>query len=322
VGIDYSYTRMAGLQSGTHDISQSAAKHQYAMRPTEMTSRRIDVSAAYSFNPTYQLALTLPWVRNTMNMAHYMTDHSICGLLGYSIDLYQRDGIRHKMAPVQGIGDLTLEGSIRLLDEGTPATGAHRIFLRPGLKLPTGEYKAKSIIDSDNGRETIPYWDSGDHDMPMQTPYADPCMQPGTGSWDALAQLAYLYQKEKFGAALTGGYQLTTRNSLGYEYGDSAWIGVFPSYAPFDRLRVTTGLRYRHIARSQDHGGRYTDKTSASQDPASTGGDLVDAVLSLDCYPRHNLTLSLGASIPVWTDLNGIQQKHSTLYTAGMSLQF
>jgi hypothetical protein len=322
VGLDVSHTRMTGLQHGTHDISQSSAKYQYDMRPTKMTSSQLDVNASYAFTPAYELILTLPWVRNTMTMAHYMSDHTICGPLGYYIEQYQRNGIRHKMDAVEGIGDLTVEGSIRMLDEGSPETGSHRIFLRPGLKLPTGEYKAKARIDSDNGRETIPYWDLINHVMPRQTPYADPCMQPGTGSWDPIIQLHYLYRQERFGTTLTGGYQLTTRNSLGYEYGDSVWVGVFPSYSLLDWLRITTGLRYRHIEKSQDHGGRYTDKTSASQDPSNSGGDLVDAVLSLDCSPIDNLTLSLGTSIPVWTDLNGIQQKHGNLYTAGVSLRF
>jgi len=316
VGVSYGYTQTDELQSGTRSISQKEARKRYDSRPTEMTSQRVEARAAYTISPEYGVALTIPWVRHTMEMQSFMSDHSMCGPSGYYISQTQGDGMKHKMDPVEGLGDILLEGSVRLLEEGTLENGLHQLYLRPGLKTPTGDYKVR-----DNGYHAIetPF---GTHTMQHGGGYVDPCMQPGTGSWDPIAQLDYHFAKDTFGLSLMSGYQLTTRNPEGYEYGDVASFGLFPSYQPTRMLRFTTGLRYRHIEPSDDHEGNYTDKKDMTKDPASTEGDLTDAILSLDFMPIGRLTLNIGVSLPVWSDLNGIQQAPSELYSAGASVRF
>ena len=316
IGVRYGYTQADELQSGSHAISQTDARKRYNSRPTEMTTHRVEARAAYELSSQYELAVTLPWVRHSMEMQSFMSDHSLCGPMGYYIAQTQGDGYKHKMDTVEGIGDILLEGSVRLLDEGTPKTGHHQLYFVPGLKAPTGDY---TVEDHSSHVIPTPY---GTHIMQHGGGFDDPCMQPGTGSWDPTAQLDYYYGKERLGVNLMGGYQLTTRNPQGYEYGDVATLGVFPSYQPLSMLRLTTGLRYRHIEGADDHKGRYTDKTNSSKDPASTGGDVTDALLSLDFLPTGRLTLNVGVSLPVWSDLNGIQQKPSELYTVGASVRF
>ena len=309
LGVSYGYTQTDGLQSGTRSVSQTEAGKRYPTTPTEMASYRVDARASYQFDPRYSMALTVPWVHHAMDLltvgeASTMTaDHSCCDFITYPQDTQANankpNGKRHAMDPVEGFGDLRLEGTVRLLSEGVPESGMHQLYFSPGLKTPTGDYRVKS-----NGV------------------YVDPSMQPGTGSWDPIAQLEYRYGLDKFGVGLIGGYQLATRNPQGYEFGDVASFGVFPSYQPFRMLRLTTGLAYRHIDRSVDHEGRYTDKRMLTKDPANTGGDLTDAVLSLDFLLTSRLTLNAGVSVPVWSDLNGIQMEPGTLYTVGASVRF
>lgn len=311
VGLSYGYTRSAGLQSGTRDVSLSSASQTYMHIPTEMTSYRIDAQAAYTFTPIYSASLSIPWMRHTMDMysitetthTETMTDHSQCGepeVQGTkTVTTTERHTHQHSMDPVEGWGDLRLEGSVRLMNAGAIETGLHQAFFLPGLKTPTGSYRKK-----DGGV------------------YVDPCMQPGTGSWDPTAALEYRFSLARFACSAAADYQVTTRNSLGYEYGDVAAFGVYPSYRPFDFLKVSTGLRYRHVDRSQDHEGAYTDLESVTADPANTGGDLVDGVLSLALMPVERLAMSVGVSLPIWDDLNGIQTKPGELYTVGAALRF
>ena len=322
VGINQSLTQMDSLQSGTHSVSQTSARQRYAMRPTEMTSQRVEANASYTITPQYQIGLSLPWVRNTMEMQHFMADHTICGEMGTAMKLYQRNGVKYNMDPIEGIGDLVIDGSMRLIDEGTPEAGQHRLYLRAGLKTPTGDYKAKSHSSSNNGGETIPYWSDARHVMKLRTEYAEPCMQPGTGSWDPRMQLQYHFQEGAFGASVIGDYELTTSNPQGYEYGDVASLGIFPSYRPFRMVQITTGLRHRHIEKSDDYDGNYTDKASLSNDPANTGGELTDTILSLTFFPLDTLILNIGVSFPLFSDLNGIQQSPGNLYTTGLSFRF
>lgn len=316
VGVTYGYSQMDSLQTGTRSISQRQARSDYDQRPTEMTTHRITTRAALALSPRYEVGLTLPWVRNTMTMQSFMSDHTMCGDKGIFIRETQGNGYRHKMDPVEGWGDLVLDASIRLLDEGEAATGLHRVYLRPGLKTPTGDYKATS-----SGTHTIRTpW--GPHTMKHGGGYADPCMQPGTGSWDPLAQLDYVYRRDRFALALSGDYQLTTRNSLGYEYGDAASLGVYPSYQLLRWLTLTAGIRYRNIASSDDSDGRYTDRKDLTKDPANTGGDYADAILALDLALVRDVVLSAGVSLPVWSDVNGIQMEPSELYTCGLAARF
>ena len=58
-----------------------------------------------------------------------------------------------------------------------------------------------------------------------------------------------------------------------------------------------------------------------AKDPANTGGNLTDAVLSLDFLLTSRLTLNAGVSVPVWSDLNGIQMEPGTLYMVGASVR-
>ncbi len=312
VGISYGYTTTDELQSGTHSVSLATAGKRYPTLPTEMASYRVDARISYTFDERYGVDLSIPWIRNTMSLITAITpkattmanDHSCCYWGGRAPSTTQREDakttlLRHSMDPVDGFGDLLIEGSLRLLRKGTPESGLHQLYFRPGLKIPTGDYRVKS-----NGI------------------YIDPCMQPGSGSWDPIAQFEYRFAIDKAAVSLMGGYQLATRNPQGYKFGDVASFGIFPSYQPFRMFRLTTGLRYRCIDPSTDHKGRYTDKRMSSKDPANTGADLADAIVSLDFLPTASLTLNVGVSVPVWSDLNGIQQSPGELYTAGASVRF
>ena len=316
LGVTYGYTRMDRLQTGTRSISQFQARQSYDMRPTEMTTRRVEARASYVISPAYELRLTMPWVRNTMSMQNFMSDHSVCGDIGYYISDTQGNGYPHKMAAVEGWGDLVLEASLRLLDAGEAESGIHRLYLRPGLKTPTGDYKVTA-----SGKHTIRTpW--GPHTMQHGGGYADPCMQPGTGSWDPLLQIDYQWQLDRVAVLTSGGYQRTTRNSLGYEYGDAATLGVYPSYQILRWLSLTTGVRYRHVAQSKDPSGRYTDWKDLTKVPANSGGEYADVLLSLAVIPTPGCVLSFGVSLPLWSDLNGIQMAPGELFTCGVSAAF
>lgn len=316
VGVGYGFTQTDGLQKGTHSLSQGEALNRYHSRPTEMTSHRIETYATYAFSPAYELTLALPWLYNTMTMQSFMSDHSTCGLDGAFIRRYQGKGFTHKMGPVEGFGDLLLEGSVRLWAEGEEKTGRHQLFFRPGLKTPTGNYK---VTDSGTHSIRTPY---GMREMKHGGGYVDPCMQLGSGSWDPIAQLGYRLNRDRLALDVVTGYQMATRNSLGYEAGDTASVGLYPSYQLFSRLRLVTGLRHRHVQSSDDHGGRYSDPETLTKDTANTGGEFSEALLALDLQPFETVSFNIGVSVPVWSDLNGMQMTPSELYTCGASVRF
>lgn len=316
VGVEYGYTQTDSLQDGTHSLSQSEALNHYHSRPTEMTSHRVETYATYAFNPTYELTLALPWIHNSMTMQSFMSDHSTCGLDGAFIRRHQGKGFTHPMGPVEGFGDLLLEGSVRLWTAGDEKSSRQQLFFKPGLKTPTGDYKA-----TESGVQSIqtPY---GRREMKHGGGYIDPCMQLGTGSWDPIAQLGYRLDRDRFALDIVSGYQLTTRNSLGYEYGDVASLGLYPSYWLFSKLRLVTGFRHRHVESADDHSGRYTDKETMTKVAANTGGEFTDAVLALDLQPWESVSFNIGVNIPVWSDLNGMQMEPGELYTCGASVRF
>lgn len=123
------------------------------------------------------------------------------GYLPYVANLKNENG---KNTEVAGPGDVTLLANYQLLNH----TDAHQAWkqnlqLGGGLKLPTG-------VDNYTGNE------------------ADglPNMQPGTGTWDVLANLNYTIRHRRWGMNVDASYTLTTAAPDGYKFGNRLSAGA------------------------------------------------------------------------------------------------
>ncbi|MDA8085760.1 MAG: transporter [Nitrospiraceae bacterium] len=273
--LEWSFSDMDRLMEGAHKTTPSdvAAQGIYKTIPTHMEMTRYTLTLAYGVTPKLKVVASVPYVRNTMDMDMVMMD-------GMGMPMLQ--GM--SMEPVSGLGDVTLMTLYRLWTNRRIRPG-DALTLGIGVKTPTGSYTEKTS----SGR------------------FVHAHMQPGTGSWDPLVSLAYTTLKNPWllGADFT--YEVATRNSEGYKFGDTLTADLSAKYGLLPFMNLSGQLTYLHCGHATDDMGRYTNLTSVFDDPANTGEDSLWVAPGLEFVPVYNAGLTFRAQLPLWQRVNGIQ---------------
>jgi hypothetical protein len=113
----------------------------------------------------------------------------------------------------------------------------HQLFAGGGVKLPTGKYMGITAMD----KQGLPN------------------MQPGTGSWDFIANANYTVRKKTAGINVDASYTLTTANKESYKYGNKLNAGVAGFYfINKDQWSIVpqVGVRYEYSLHDYDNFSR------------------------------------------------------------------
>jgi hypothetical protein len=189
-------------------------------------------------------------------------------------------GVRDDSAT--GLGDVTLGARYELLRVGLEAR--HVVALTGTVKAPTGP----------NARH-----------LPDEAP--DEHIQLGTGSWDGLAGISYLYGFQPYTLFANATTRLNTANGRGFRYGHAVFGTVGGRRSFLDSGRLAASLEAQARFAGRDH---FAD---GSTDP-DTGGFIGYAAGSIGYALTNDLLLRAVAQVPVIKDLNGVQGEHPVLY--------
>lgn len=153
--LSYSFTVMDKLREGSaiRPLGEVENEGKYTILPTRMEMTKYSLTAAYGFSPELSLFVTVPFIRNTMDMEMFMS-------MGMGMP---KEWMEHQMEPVKGLGDVTVMGLYRVYTNNE-VMPTDTLTVGLGVKTPTGSYTKKN-----SGGKFI---------------HAH--MQPGTGSWDPL----------------------------------------------------------------------------------------------------------------------------------------
>lgn len=285
----YSFTLMDKLKEGStkKSVEDVVDAGKYMIIPARMEMTKYTLTAAYGFSPSFSAFVTIPYLRNTMDMLELMD-------MGMGMEL-----MKHAMEPVDDIGDMTVMGLYRLYTN-REIRPSDALTLGLGIKTPTGSSTKKDA----SGK------------------FIHAHMQPGTGSWDPLVSLVYTKMANPFLFQGDVTYQIATRNSNGYEFGDSFTANLSGKYAVSSFFNITGGLTYLHLNRANDRDGKYTDLTSLMDDPANTGGDSIWLSPGIQVIPLKNSLFDLKVQFPLWERVNGIQLVSSYRILLGLSYSF
>jgi len=290
--LNYSLTRMDKFMKGSasQSLENIKANTRYTSLPVSMDMFKYTMTAGYGFTPTFKAFVSLPYVRNTMDMTMGMT----MGMM--------TTWSENTMVPVSGLGDATIMGLYRLYtNREIRPTGL--VTLGFGIKTATGS----STERRSNGSLIHAH------------------MQPGTGSWDPLLSLLYTRMMDSFLVQANATYQLTTRNKEGYEFGDSLALDLTGKYAVVKEFNILAGLTFLNVNKAKDKNGKYynpTTNTSLMDDPANTGGESLWLSPGIQILPFKNGMLELKYQVPVWEKVNGVQMVSSYRYLMGISYNF
>jgi hypothetical protein len=154
----------------------------------------------------------------------------------------------------------------------------------------------------------------GENNLQQNGERVDEHAQPGTGSTDVFGGLSAIYlfdaQSSVFASAQ---YRGTGRNSFGYKYGDIFTANLAYEHKLSDRVDAVLEANFRHSGRDE------VDATG-EEDP-NTGGSILYISPRLIVSLGGGVVLRLGAQIPTWKDLYGIQSEKVN-YNAGLTFLF
>lgn len=286
IQFNYNFTRMDRFMEGgtERSLDYIKANSSYTSLPVVMDMVKYTLTAGYGISPDLRAFVSVPYIRNTMDMSMYM--------MGTWHD--------NTMAPVSGLGDITVMALYRLYADSVPRP-ASTISLGLGLKTATGSFTETN---------------------PSGTRFIHAHMQPGTGSWDPIVTLVYTQALNALQVQADLAYQLTTENRRGYEFGDSFATNLWGRYDVAADIGVTAGLTYLHVGKASDKDGKYTSLTSLMDDPKNTGGDSLWLSPGVQASPFEAATFDIKVQLPVWVNANGIQLVTRYQFTAGLTYRF
>jgi len=151
----------------------------------------------------------------------------LIGYLPYSINTQHEEG--EHANTIKGPGDATIIVNYKLVNK-EDCSWRQTLLVGGGAKLPTGNYSTQSVESG----ETLPN------------------MQPGTNSWDFVANANYTVKRNAVGVNVDGSYTATTANKADYRFGNRVSLGSSAFYqlqANQVSILPLAGVRYDHAAK-------------------------------------------------------------------------
>ncbi|MDT0685759.1 transporter [Autumnicola psychrophila] len=277
---------MKGLHSGTDEVSTTAVLENYMISPEEMNMNMHMLGAMYA--PTDRLTL--------MAMTNFISNE---------MELVTRMGAAFNTSS-SGFGDLKFSGLYQLFNRRKQS-----LHGQLGVSLPTGSIEEMDVTPMSAPNETsLPY--------PMQI---------GSGTFDGEAGLTYLIQ----GNFLSFGSQLTTllrfgKNEYDYSFGNQYQLNNWIAAKLANSLSISGRVQGIIVEKIEGaHPGLNMMMVPAAN-PENSGGKYINAGLGTNFYipsgAFKNVRFALEYAFPLYQDLNGIQLKNRSTFTAGVQYSF
>ncbi len=280
--ISYRYIPMDDFQRGSGSVGEAVVpKVDFGAgviedghhREVRTVNELMQVDVGYGIAERFTVQVSIPLV-NDRSHEHFD------GVGTAGEEFTRQDG-------TSGMGDIRINGRYAAL-----VRTRHLLVLGLGLKLPTGEYKLLDAHGEIN----------------------EPTIMPGTGSIDYLFSFFYDYQirPHKLDAFLSGSYQLTTENDLGYEFGEQSILNTGLGYIANEKVTVSGQLNLRHTPHDQfkDIG------------VASTGGTWLYVTPGIRVQASDALGLYSFVQIPVYQYVNEVNLVSRYALALGASYTF
>ncbi|MFM7023049.1 MAG: hypothetical protein ACKOXB_08725 [Flavobacteriales bacterium] len=277
----YMSMSMSGLLSGNHSYSSAEVFNTYLMAPESMQMNMNMLMAMYGVNNR----LTL------MAMLHYNYGHMHMQMFAEGSN-HVHDGAAspassHEMT-YSGLGDTKLYAIYALLNRAR-----HKVMLNAGISLPAGRINAVA-----NG-DILPY-----------------SMQNGSGTFDLLPGITYLYFHKKYVAALQSNANIRLGyNNRGYSWGNEVTNNAWFAYR-WQKV-LSSSLRLEHVASAVMIGRdaalyKYNEPAS---DAANYGGQRFSLFVGTAWQPSSGKFKNWQAvaefGVPVYQYVKGIQMSNT-----------
>lgn len=300
--LSYRFSQMnmgAPIQNGT-TISKTDVYNQYLMYTPSMQMNMHMLMGMVGITDRWTVMGMLHYMQNSMpmemlnNQDHSSHSHSH-GNDPSSMDMH-----------TSGLGDTKLYAIYGLIK-----SDRHQLVISNGISLPTGNYKVTGIT-SDMLYEGKRY------------PYM---MQLGSGSWEYLPNITYVYQKSKWATSVqTSAIIRLNDNKLGYrlgnEWNSTAWVG----YNWLEQLGSTLRIESSISEQIQGKDTQLYAYNELGANPANYGGTRLFAFIGssyeLDFSFLSGCRIAFEYGFPLYQQLHGLQNKSVNTWHASINYSF
>lgn len=288
IDLSYRYITMDRPQQGSNSANEAlTAGIDFATGEIEADHHRelrtinelaqLDIS--YGLTPKFALSLSIPFMNDRYHEHDIIANHPPLGLHEH-----------YASERTSGMGDIRLMGKY-----AAHISIRHLLVAGLGVKAPTGEYKLRNS--------------SGDIN--------EPTLMPGSGAWDGLFSLHYVYQirPHKWDIFIASAYQLATANDLEYKMGDTRLFNTGTNYNfTMHEKDFTASLQInlRQAPRDKFHG----------QEVPNTGGTWVYLTPGITAHATPSIALYTHLQLPIYQSVNDANLVPSYGLIVGLSYGF
>lgn len=229
--------------------------------------------------------------------------------LNVQLPYVSRKGIRageipaavHPHDDIEELGDASALLQYKVYDD------KFKVALLAGLKAPTGK-----------------------DDVTFEGEVLEADLQSGSGSWDLFAGIAFTKDYEDFSLHSDLLYKYNNKGAGNSELGDIFTYNVALSYNLIDHkphVSLTGSEKENHYGYSLDtfielNGERAGEDRFNGSMSSNTGHDIIFATTGLQVSTEDNYSAFFSVSVPVYQDMNGVQNDVSYRATIGIGKSF
>ena len=302
--VSYRYMNMGmnGLQSGVKSISENDVFTNYIMSPSSMQMDMHMLMGMYGITDRLTAMVMLNYTTSSMDMNMFSTDgHNHAGMDGMSTSTMSNHTMKSS-----GLSD----SKIQFL-YGLKKHKNYQVLANLGCNIPNGSIEVKGA--------------STDMMYPLnRLPYG---MQLGSGTFDLLPGITYLYQKND----LTFSVQASSvvrlgYNKVGYKLGNEAGINAWIAYTWLDNLSSSLRVEGNVTNAIQGVDTAFYAYNEPAANRLSYGGQKVMSYIGSTYQFQkgilENNRLGIEFGLPMYQNLNGIQMKQGLSFFASWSYAF
>ncbi len=305
--VSYRYMNMGmnGLLTGSKSISENEVFTNYIMSPSSMKMDMHMIMGMYGITDRLTLMVMLNYTTSSMDMNMFTSDnHNHEGMVGME-GMSNSNLSNHTMKSI-GLSD----SKIQFL-YGLKKHKNYQVLANLGCNIPNGSIEVK-------GASTDMMYPSN------RLPYG---MQLGSGTFDLLPGVTYLYQKNDLTVSVQASSVVRLGyNKVGYKLGNEAGINAWIAYTWLDNLSSSFRIEGNVTSKIQGVDPTIYAFNEPSAYRLNYGGEKAISYIGTTYQFQKgilkNNRIGIEYGLPIYQNLNGIQMKQNQTVYASWSYAF
>lgn len=298
----YMYMGMNKILEGKYYVDDEYVFNYYIMSPQRMHMHMHMIMGMYGLSDKITLMAMMNVISNTMYMNMYSNMSHTQRIMHAGHD-HQNDMHHDDMAmKSSGISDTKLHVLYGAVDNSL-----HLLVFSMGINLPTGKIHLKG-----DGKHV--------YSTEQRLPYM---MQTGSGTWDVMPAVNYLYRKNKLSLSTQISATIRTRsNSVGYRFGHEAIFNNWASWHFFPAFNISTRCETSLSGSIKGKDPTLYTIYEPAANPANYGGFRLNTYVGYGIHFAKYIRLAVEYGMPLYQNLNGIQSAGKHLFFTSLSATF